>query len=94
MDYSISESCVNMKPEEAAKAFHEMMGPQAVDQAVRQAIATCWMILPQGRKSVDAVEAEVRRIVERALQNLREDAKAFGIPESAAAQGNQLTQPS
>jgi hypothetical protein len=94
MYFSSSESCVNMKPEEAAQSLHDMLGPQAVDQAVRQAIATCWMILPQGKKSVDAVEAEIRRIVERALKDLREDAKAFGIPESAATQGNQPAQPS
>ncbi|HEY3245069.1 MAG TPA: hypothetical protein VGM03_17135 [Phycisphaerae bacterium] len=59
-----------------------MFGPQAVDQAVRQAISMCWMALPDDRKNVDAVAGEIRRIVERALVNLKEDAAAFGIPST------------
>lgn len=68
-------------PEEARKALRGMFGPQAVDQGIRQAITTCWMMLPDDKKSVAAVEAEIRRIVDRALENLRQDAKAFGISE-------------
>jgi hypothetical protein len=71
-------------PDAAAK-WQEFMGPQAVDQAVRQAITTCWMLLPEGKKTVAAVEAEIRRLVERALQNLKEDAQAFGIPTPPAS---------
>ncbi len=58
-----------------------MMGPQAVDHAVRQAIHLCWMMLPQDRKTVDAVEIEIRRLVDRALANLREDSRKFGLPD-------------
>jgi hypothetical protein len=82
MYFEAGETGGKGNPEEAAKAYHDMMGPQAVDQAVRQAITFCWMVLPQGRKSVEAVEAEIRRIVERALKDLREDAQAFGLPLS------------
>jgi len=60
-------------------AMRHMFGPQAVDQAVRGAISTCWMILPKEKKNPDAVAAEIRRVVERALKDLKEDAKAFGI---------------
>lgn len=67
-------------PEQAKKAMRDMFGPQAVDQAIRQAISTCWMMLPDEKKSVSTVEAEIRRIVDRALANLKEDATAFGIP--------------
>ena len=67
-------------PETAAKWWHEAMGPQAVDQAVRQAISCCWMMLPEGKKTIEAVESEIRRLVDRALNNLKEDAQAFGIP--------------
>ncbi|MFQ5411159.1 MAG: hypothetical protein ACE5EC_02640 [Phycisphaerae bacterium] len=56
-----------------------MMGPQAVDQAIGQAISTCWMILPDDKKTIENVEAEIRRIVDRALANLKEDARAFGV---------------
>jgi hypothetical protein len=65
--------------EEGRKTMRDFFGPQAVDNAVRQAISTCWMILPEGKRSVAAVEAEIRRVVERALANLRDDASAFGI---------------
>ena len=64
-------------PEEARKAMRDMLGPQAVDQA----ISTCWMTLPDDKKNVASVEAEIRRIVDRALKNLREDSKAFGISD-------------
>jgi len=67
-------------PEKASKAMRELFGPQAVDNAIRQAVVTCWMMLPEGNKNVAAVDAEIRRIVERALANLKEDAAAFGIP--------------
>jgi hypothetical protein len=37
------------------------------------------MVLPVGRKNVDGVETEIRRIVDRALRDLREDYQSFGI---------------
>jgi len=66
-------------PEEAKKAMRDLLGPQAVDQAIRQAISTCWMMLSEKKKNVATVEAELRRVVDRALANLKEDASAFGI---------------
>ena len=68
-------------PEDARKAMRDMFGPQAVDQAIRQAISTCWMVAPVNNKNVAFVEAEIRRIVDRALENLREDSEAFGISD-------------
>ena len=68
-------------PEQAKKAMREMFGPQAVDQAIRQAISACWMMLPEEKKNVATVESEMRRIVDRAIDNLKEDASAFGISE-------------
>ncbi len=64
--------------EKASRAIRDMLGPQAVDQAVRQAISTCWMILPEGKKNVATLEAEMRRVFKRAIANLNEDAGAFG----------------
>ena len=60
-------------------AMREMMGPCSVDQMVRHAITTCWMMLPEDKKNPEALAAEIRRIVERALANLKEDAAAFGF---------------
>lgn len=66
---------------EITERFRRMATPQ-IDQMVRQAISTCWMILPAERQNVDEVEREIHRIVDRALLNLREDATSFGLPES------------
>jgi hypothetical protein len=60
-------------------AMREMFGPSGVDQQVRAAISTCWMMLPADKRTPEAVAHEVRRIVERALGNLTEDAAAFGF---------------
>lgn len=59
--------------------FRNMFGPDHVDQQVRQAIQFCWMMLPVEKKSVDEVEKQIRRIVDRALRDLREDFDSFGL---------------
>ena len=69
-----------LSSEDAGK-MRTFMGPHAVDSLIRQAITLCWMMLPDDKKSVQEVESELRRIVDRALANLKEDAKAFGIVE-------------
>ena len=66
----------------SARMMLQAMGPHAIDQQIRQAISLCWMLLPEEKKSVEAVEAEIRRLVDRALKDLREDAAAFGVPKS------------
>jgi hypothetical protein len=63
----------------AKKEVRDMFGPQHVDQSIRQAISYCWMMLPDDKKTVARLEAEIRRLVNRALKDLKEDAKAFGI---------------
>jgi hypothetical protein len=60
--------------------MREMFGPGHVDQTVRGAIQACWMALPKERRNVAEVDKEIRRLVERALSNLREDVAAFGGP--------------
>jgi len=54
----------------------------AIDQEIRQAICHCWLVMPPDRKTVHDVETEIRRLVERALKDLYEDARAFGISDS------------
>jgi len=80
MAYHFHDASGDEAPNDDRKSMREFLGPQAVDNAVRQAISTCWMILPNEKRTVAAVEAEVRRVVERALATLRDDASAFGIP--------------
>ena len=46
---------------------------------IRQAISTCWMMLPAKGRTPEAVAREIRRLVNRALTNLADDAGAFGF---------------
>ena len=59
--------------------FSNMFGPGHVDAMLRQAIQTCWMAMPEGKRTVAHVEAEVRRLLDRAIKNMKEDADTFGI---------------
>ena len=63
--------------EGAADRMAELFGPGQVDQGIRQAIQMCWMALPKERRTAEEVEKQIRRLVDRALQNLREDTAAF-----------------
>jgi hypothetical protein len=71
----ITESASDVKAAEQQMA--DFFGPGHVDTTVRQAIHFCWMALPQDRKNPDELERQVRRIVERALKDFREDAAVF-----------------
>jgi hypothetical protein len=62
-----------------AEAMRDMFSPAQVEQTVGQAISICWMMLPAERKNVATVVAEMRRIFERSIKNLEDDATAFGI---------------
>lgn len=53
------------------------MGPLVVDKQIRDAIQLCWMLSPKERRSVDAVEKEISRLVARAFQELREDGRFY-----------------
>jgi hypothetical protein len=82
VSHSISTSGDESKDgENPMDAMREMFGPGHVDQMVRSAIQACWSALPKERKNADEVEKEIRRLVERAVSNLREDAAAFGGPK-------------
>ena len=76
----MAERDIQMGPEDS-RAFRDFLGPGWVDNAVRQAIQMCWHAMPKEKRTVAAVEAEIRRILDRALKDMREDAGAFGISE-------------
>ena len=80
---SFSECSSGGDPDAMAKMMRSMHGPQAVDQSLRQAVSMCWMMLPDDKKSVDAVEHEVRRLVDRIVADLRENAEVFGISKTS-----------
>lgn len=66
---------------ESGDRMRSLMGPGQVDEQVRQTILTAWMSLPEDKRAVAEVERVVRQILERALENFREDAKTFGWGE-------------
>lgn len=67
---------------DANEQFRKMFGPEQIDQQIRQAIHWCWMVLPDERKTVDEVERQIRRLVDRALKDLHDDFDAFGLGKS------------
>jgi len=62
---------------EDEKRFREFLSPTMVDQNIRQAIQFCWMSLPTARRNPDELENEIRRLVERAIRDFREDHHRF-----------------
>jgi hypothetical protein len=64
---------------DAKKRMRAFFSPQQVDQQIRQAISFCWMALPPDQQNVEEVEKQIRRLVDRALRDLREDAESFGL---------------
>lgn len=64
--------------EEQRDKMAEMFGPGQVDQLIRQGVHFCWMALPKARRNADEVDKEIRRIVDRALKDFREDQEHFG----------------
>ena len=59
----------------------DFYGPGQINQTIWQAIHFCWLALPKERKNADELEKQVRRIVDRALRDFREDSEAFGRSE-------------
>ncbi|OLE13870.1 MAG: hypothetical protein AUI36_39545 [Cyanobacteria bacterium 13_1_40CM_2_61_4] len=60
-----------------AERMAAVFGPAQIDHQIRQAIQFCWMGLPKERRSVEELESQIRRIVERALKDFRDDLEAF-----------------
>ena len=68
----------------------EQHGPQGdsphflallVTQTLHQAIMHCWLAMPAQKKTVQDVETELRRILQRTLKHWSDDAIAFGGPD-------------
>lgn len=58
--------------------MRDLFGPGQIDQLIRQAIQFCWMGLPKEKQNVDEMERQIRRIVDRALRDFRDDRVEFG----------------
>ena len=63
--------------DDALDKMRNMFGPTQIDQQIRQAIHFCWMGLPKEKRNVDELERQIRRLVDRALRDVREDFDEF-----------------
>jgi len=63
--------------EEEAEKMRDFFGPTQIDQQIRRAIQFCWMGLPREKRNLDEVERQIRRLVDRALRDLRQDFDEF-----------------
>ena len=68
----------NNDDSEHVRSTYGLLGPHAIDQLIRQAIGLCWTLLPANERTPAHVSKQIRRVVDRALANLEEDANAFG----------------
>lgn len=57
--------------------LRQMFGPHQIDEMIRQAISTCWILLPDDKRTIDELEKQIRRIVDRSLKSMRDDAASF-----------------
>ena len=57
-------------------SFHrmcEMLGPERIDQQIRNVFQFCWLSLPKDRRNVEELGRQIRRLMDRALRDIRED---------------------
>jgi hypothetical protein len=64
------DSAENGDDAEKLRAF---LPPGQTETSLHNCIQMCWMSLPTNKRSIDEVEREVRRIVDRIFKNIRED---------------------
>jgi hypothetical protein len=64
---------------DAEGKLRDLMGPGAADQMLRQTLHFAWMSLPKEKRSVEELERVVRRLLDRAIEDLREDQDLFGL---------------
>ena len=63
--------------DESFDKMREVFGPAQTDQMLRQALQFCWIGLPGEKRNPQELEKQFRRIVERALEDFREDFDEF-----------------
>jgi hypothetical protein len=59
--------------------MREFLGPGYVDQSFRQAVNICWQALPKERRNVEELRRQMQRLIDRAIRDLEEDCKEFGM---------------
>ncbi len=54
-----------------------LFSPNDPDQDIRHAIKSIWVVLPEEMRNVNEVERQIRRLVDRALRDFRDDFEEF-----------------
>ncbi len=70
-------SQMSEEDERSAETTRRIFSPNDIDQEVRHAIKSCWAALPREKRNVDEVERQIRRLVDRALRDFRDDFEEF-----------------
>ena len=67
----------NEDDDERQEKMREFFSPSQIDHHIRQTIQFLWMMLPKEKRNVDELESQMRRLVDRALRDLRDDFDSF-----------------
>lgn len=65
--------------EDAEARLRSYFGPGQIDQMVRQALQLCWSSLPRDKRNVDELKRQMDRLVQRAIDDMKEDMQEFGF---------------
>ena len=68
---------IDFGDEEQFDKFRQQFPPEFIDNMLRSAIRGAWMILPKEKKTIDEVEKQIRRMVDRAFRDMRDDFDNF-----------------
>jgi hypothetical protein len=83
------------KDPESLSTFLRQTSPDAPSDSIRQAIRFGWWLLPKDQRTEENLEREIRRLVDDAIREFREDKDRFLNPDPfaspvAIAQGRDL----
>ena len=67
----------NEDDDQRGEKTRDFLGPSQIDHQIRMAIQLLWTVLPKEKRNVDEVERQIRRIVDRAMRDLRDDFENF-----------------
>jgi hypothetical protein len=63
--------------DEQFEKIRHIFNPEMIDMSLRNAIRNTWMVLPKEKRTIDEAEKQIRRMVDRAFRDMREDFESF-----------------
>ena len=77
---------------EAVHKFFQENAPNAAKDAIRQAMMIGWWLLPKDQRTEDILDREMRRLVDDAIREFREDRDRFLSPGDSSSDPTTLAQ--